>query len=144
MARYIVVRVESNKSADKLLEKFKAVPAIQLVGLFVSPTKFCPGKEVCGQDRRLVRSKRWGTTHCRVCKLPISTLDQSPRNLLDDEDLHPRFTTFRITAREPWGTPAKVHGVESIERKQAQVALGAARLRRHKQRKRRRRAAEEE
>lgn len=144
MARYIVVRVESNESAEKLLEKFKAVPAIQTIGLFASPTKFCPGKAVCGQERRLVRSKKWGTLHCRVCKLPINTLNQEPRNLLLDEDLHPRFVDFRISVREPYAPPETVYGVEAIERKKAQVANGAMRIKRHRQRKRRQRAAEED
>lgn len=135
MARYIVVRVESNESADKLLEKFKAVPAIQVVGLFVSPTKFCEGKTVCGEDRTLKRSARWGTLHCRVCKLPISTLPQAPRNLLLDEDLHQRFIDFRISVWEPYADPVKKYGAETIQRKKTQVADAAERVRRHKRRK---------
>ena len=132
MARYILVRVESNESADKLLEKFKAVPAIQLVGLFVSPAKFCPGKEVCGSDRTLIRSRKWGTTHCRVCKLPVSTIDQSPRNLLDDPDIHPRYNTARLTVREPWDTPTNMYGVEIIEQGRAQLERGKETMRKHK------------
>lgn len=135
MARYIVVRVESNDTADKLLKKFKAVPAIQVVGLFVSPTKFCPGKTVCGSDRLLKRSIRWGTLHCRVCKLPVSSLPQSPRNLLLDEDLHPRFIDFRISVWEPYAEPVKKYGAEAIQRKTAQMTDAAERIRRHKRRK---------
>lgn len=135
MARYVVIRVESNESADKLLDKFKAVPAIQVVGLFVSPTKFCPGKSVCGQDRRVIRSQRWGTTHCRVCKLPVSSLSQSPRNLLLPEDLHPRFVDFRISVWEPLTDPIKKYGREAIDRKNQQAADAKERVKRHKRRK---------
>lgn len=135
MARYIVIRVESNDTADKLLERFRAVPAIQVIGLFASPTKFCPGKSVCGADRTLRRSVRWGTLHCTVCKLAVSSNSQSPRNLLLDEDLHPRFVDFRITVWEPYADPVKKYGAEVIERKKLQVAHAAERVRRHKRRK---------
>lgn len=142
MARYILLRVESNESAQKLLEKFEDVPAIDTVGLFVSPTKFCPGKSVCGQDRKLVRSQRWGTTHCRVCKLPVSSLPQHPRNLLLDEDLHPRFVDINLSVWEPYDVPNRKYGEDVIQRKKDQVAQGSVRLQRHKQRKRRQRRRE--
>lgn len=136
MARYIVVRVESNETADKLLERFAPVPAIQVLGVFASGTKFCEGK--C-EDRRLIRSKKWGTTHCSVCRLPVTSISQQPRNLLRDPELHPRFNDLWLTVWEPFEPPEKKYGEDSIERKKLQARGAKEKIARHKQRNRRRR-----
>jgi hypothetical protein len=137
MARYIVLRVESNKTAETLLERFAPVKAINVVGLFVAVTEEkrckCPTPPT-----RIIRSTRWGTTHCPECKLPYTSVRQHPRNLLNDEDLHPRFNDLDISVWEPFfGDPVKKYGAELIQRKKDQVAAGAVRLKRHKARKRR-------
>lgn len=136
MARYIVLRIEENDKAERLLQKFEDVDAIVVAGVFVSPTKFCPGKQVCGEDRKLIRSRKWGTLHCRVCKLPVSTLPHQPRNLLHDPDLHPRFNDGpTLSVWEPFGFPVDKYGVEAIERKKQQVAQASERINRRKRRK---------
>lgn len=144
MARYIVLRVDQNENADKLLKKFEGVSAIQVLGLFASGTRFCEGKTVCGEDRKLITSRKWGTLHCSVCKLPVSSLPQNPRNLLNDPELHPRFVDLRLSVWEPYLPPEERYGVESIERKKKQVEQGKVRLKRHKAKKRREAARRED
>lgn len=137
MARYIVLRVESNQTADTLLERFAVVPAIKVVGLFASPTQFCEGK--CDNEGKSIRSKRWGLWFCPVCKKPKSTRMQTPRNLLNDIDLHPRFADMFISVWEPYhGDPVEKYGSEPIERKKEQAAQASERITRHKRRNKRR------
>jgi hypothetical protein len=137
MARYIVLRVDKNENADKLLKKFEGSPAIEVLGLFASGTKFCPGKSVCGQERKYVRSRRWGTTHCSICKLPVSSTGQQPRNLLNDPDLHPRFNDLTLTVWEPYETPERKYGEDAIQRMKNQASLGRKRMQRYWAKKRR-------
>lgn len=137
MARYIVLRVEKNETADALLKKFENVPAIQTLGVFASGTSFCGGKSVCGEDRRLIRSKKYGTTHCSVCRKPVSSISQQPRNLMLAEDLHPRFVDLRLSVWEPYSPPEEKYGQDSIDRKTKQVELGKNRIKRYKAKKRR-------
>jgi hypothetical protein len=137
VARYIVVRLEQNESAEQLLKKFETVPAIEVVGVFASGTSFCPGPSMCGSDRKYVRSRKYGTLHCTICKKPVTSASQTPRNLLYDEDLHPRFYDLRLSVWEPLEPPQKKYGVGMIDRKKAQVELGVRRLKRHKAKKRR-------
>ena len=143
MARYIVIRVESNESAQRLLERFAVVPAIRVVGLFASPNKFCDGK--CEREkndlgvRKTVRSKKWGLTFCPECKLPLASVMQRPRNLLQDVDLHPRFADMFISVWEPFtNEPAKKYGQAAIDNTKAQVERAGERISRSKRRTRRR------
>lgn len=137
MARYIVLRVERNETADQLLKKFEAVPAISVLGLFASGTKFCPGKSVCGPERKYIRSGKWGTTHCSICKLVVSSTSQSPRNLLNDPDLHPRFNDLTLSVWEPYEEPETKYGAAAIQRMKNQAAIGAKRMQRYWRKKQR-------
>ncbi len=113
MARYIVIRVESNATAETLLERFASVSAINVVGLFASPTTFCEG--VCSSNRRVIRSKKYGLSHCSECRLPISTLPHHPRNLLNHIDLHPRFSDMHLSVWEPFkGDPKGKYGANIV------------------------------
>lgn len=138
MARYIVVRVEDNDKADTLLERLRASRAIRIIGLFAAPTKFCPGKEVCGKDRRVIRSQKTGLTHCRVCRLPVSTLSHSPKNLLLPLDLHERLVDFRITVWEPYEHPVDKYGQKTIDIKRMRTEEAEAKLRKGRRRQTRR------
>lgn len=140
MARYIVLRVEENETADKLLEKLRAVPAIAVLGLFASATKFCPGKTECGQDRRLVQSKKTGLTHCSVCRKPVSTIFQTPKNLLLPEDLHPRFIDMWLKVMEPYGPPEEVYGKKQMEAKAQSVMEARDKVRKGRRRRERKAA----
>lgn len=134
MARYILLRVESTATAHKLLDRFASVPAIQVVGLFASSTKFCEGK--CNNEGRSKRSRQFGLWFCPVCKLPKSSIMQQPRNLLQDTNLHPRFADIFISVWEPFtNEPVKKYGQEVIDRVQDQVNNAAVRISRSKRRK---------
>lgn len=137
MARYIVIRVERNETADELLKRFESVPAIETIGLFASGTKFCPGKDVCGADRKLLRSEKWGTTHCSVCRLPVTSISQRPRNLLVEPDIHPRYQDVGLSVLEPYTPPTEKYGEQIVEQGRANSAAGREKLRKHKMKKRR-------
>ena len=136
MARYIVIRVESAKTADTLLERFAIVPAIKVVGLFASPSSFCEG--ACDNGGRSVRSRKWGLWFCPVCKKPKQSHMQQPRNLLQDIELHPKFADMHLSVWEPFtNEPHEKYGEEAIARVHAQVERAAERISRSKRRKRR-------
>lgn len=142
MARYIVIRVESHSTADELLKRFAVVPAIQICGLFASPTKFCEGK--CERPKNdmgvrvSTRSKKWGLSFCPVCKLPLKTMMQHPRNLLQPADLPSKFVDMFLSVWEPFELDAsKVYGADAIERTKAQIEVAAERIRKSKNRQRR-------
>lgn len=139
MARYIVIRVESTKTAETLLERFAKVPAIRTVGLFAAPSTFCEGN--CPSQERSVKSERWGLWFCPDCKKPKQSRMHAPRNLLQDPTLHPRFRDFYITVWEPFmNRPEEKYGLEAINRKAEQVAQATERIARSKRRARRRKA----
>lgn len=136
MARYIVLRVESNQTAETLLERFAVVPAIRVVGLFASPTTFCEGS--CPNEGKSVRSTKWGLWFCPICKKPKSSTMQAPRNLLMEEGLHPKFADFFISVWEPFmGRPREKYGDEAIDNTRAQVERAEERISRSKRRQRR-------
>lgn len=140
MARYIVLRVESDKTAQRLLDRFGVVPAIRVVGLFASPTKFCDG--TCDNGGKSIRSQKWGLWFCPVCKLPKKTM-QSPRNLLNEPGLHPRFADFFMSVWEPYmGRPREKYGDEAIDRARAHTERAQERITRSKRRRRRREQAD--
>jgi hypothetical protein len=144
MARYLVVRCESNDSADKLMEKFAPLEHVNVVGLFVACTKFCEcpfGVE----GQKVIRSKKWGTSHCSVCKLPFGhRLMQHPLNLLARKDLHPYFDDLHFSVsmavREPFtNEPEKIYGEEAIRRKNEQASYAGKRVGRAQRRRARKR-----
>lgn len=134
MARYMMLRVENNETAEKLMTKFEPVESVKVVGLFVAPTKFCEGK--CDNKGKSIRSKKWGTRHCPVCKLPKQNVMQQPRNLLQDMDLHPRFTDMFLSVWEPFtNDPEGKYGADAIERKKFQVLEAEEKIAKHKRKK---------
>lgn len=133
MARYIVLRVESNSIADELLKRFSVVSAIKVVGLFAAVSKQCKCPEYKG---RVIRSRKWGTVHCTECKMPRVSVMQHPRNLLQDEDLHPRYADFHLSVWEPFfNEPEEKYGEDAIERTKQQVRDAKERLSKSKRRK---------
>ena len=135
MARYVLLRVERNENADKLLAKFESKPGVDVLGVFASGVKFCPGKSVCGKDRTYKRSRKWGLTYCSTCKLPVSSTVQQPRNLLNDPELHPRFNDITLSVWEPYERPEVKYGQKAIDRMKAQVGVGRQRMQRYWARK---------
>lgn len=134
MARYIVLKVDSNDIVDKLLEKFSVVSSVKVVGLFASPTKFCEGK--CNSEGKSIRSRKWGTWHCPVCRLPTKARMHNPRNLLQDPNLHPRFADFFISVWEPFeNDPHERYGTEAIKGFEAQVEVAKQKIIRAKRRR---------
>lgn len=133
MARYIMLRIEETETATKLLERFSVVPAIQVVGLFGIPTKFCS----CASDSgRSIRSRKWGTWHCPECKLAKGGRMQQPRNLLQDIDLHPRFADMFLSVWEPFfNKPEEKYGADTLERVEAQVNQAKERVSKSKRRR---------
>lgn len=135
MARYVVLRVEDSEKAAKMVSKLGAKDGVDVLGLFGAGTRHCPGKSVCGPDRKYIKSRKWGTTHCSMCKLPVSSSAQQPKNLLNDPDLHPRFVDLTLSVWEPYERPEVKYGMKAIEKMKAQAGVGAVRMQRYWNRK---------
>lgn len=145
MARYLVVRCDSNDSADKLMEKFAPLSHVNVVALYVACTKFCECPSGT-EEQKVIRSKKWGTSHCSICKLPFGhRLMQHPKNLLEEEGLHPYFNdihfSIRMEVREPFtNEPEKIYGREKIEQRKRQAVVAGKRTGRAQRRRARKKA----
>lgn len=140
MARYLVLRVDTSSTADKLIEKFQPLSSVDVVGLFASPDKFCEGNCVY-PDRveKNVRSRKWGTLHCTICKLPKKSLRQSPRNLLQDPDIPAKYVDMYLSVWEPFVLdPVEKYGEAAIEGAKASAREVAETIKRQKTRRTRR------
>lgn len=99
MARYLVLRVESDDSADLLMSKFDPHETIEVIGLFYAGAKFCE----CAADSSPQAKKhgKFGIWYCPVCKRARQSNMQHPKNLLYDNELHPRYRDLFISVWEP-------------------------------------------
>lgn len=134
MGRYIVLKVDSTAKAEVLLERLKPAPSVEVIGVFAFGTKHCMRQGECADapERNLRRSSKWGTTHCSVCKLPVGTVMQHPRNLLIDPVIHPRYIDLHLSVLEPYQEPLARYGEQIIEQGKAGLAKGAEIMRKHR------------
>ena len=136
MARYVVLRVESTKTAEKLVEKFDPVESVEVVGLFPIPVKFCDNNCENPLKKSLILSQKWGLYYCPICKQPKQTMMHRPRNLLEDPELHPKFRDMHISVWEPFhNNPEEKYGDKAILAKKHQVADAAERVYKSKKRR---------
>lgn len=114
MARYLLVEIDENSRADKLMDKLDGVPGIRLIALWFKPTTFC---ECEGPWENSIRGKKFGIYLCPECKLPrAGGPHQRPLNLLEPGVPETMQNVF-LSIREPYQTPQEMHGIEAINKR---------------------------
>jgi hypothetical protein len=125
VARYIVLRVESEDAADKLLAKFEPISVIQVIGVFFASSKFCE----CDRETRPPNKKHkvFGVFYCPDCKRVRKDRLSHPHNLLFDRELHPRYNDCYLSVAEPphSGDPHEKYGTRVVEASRIDKAKAA-------------------
>lgn len=115
MARYVLVEVDENDRADRLIAKLEGVPGLRIVGLFGKPTIFCECPPPWPE--RSVRGKKYGWYMCPQCRNPRAFgPHQRPMNLLHHGVPETMQNVF-LSIREPYQTPQEMHGQDAIDKK---------------------------
>jgi hypothetical protein len=113
MARYVLIQVDENDRADRLIEKLSGVPGLRVIGLFGKPLQFC---ECEGPWERSSRGKRYGWYVCPECGKPRSGgPHQRPRNLLELDTPETMQNVF-LSIREPYQTSHEMYGQKAIDK----------------------------
>jgi hypothetical protein len=137
MARYLLVQVDRNDTADRLRDRLDAVAGLKVIGMFAKPTQFCECEEDTG---RSVRGSRFGWSLCPNCKKPKTDALQSSLPNLDEQGIPAQYQNIFLTIREPYLHPMKRTGPVAIATRLQQITITAAKnARRQKRRPRARR-----
>lgn len=114
MARYVLVEVDENDRADRLIQKLEVVPGLRIIGLWFKPTRFC---ECGGPWDRSIRERKYGVYICPACKRPREFgPHQRPMNLLEPGVPETMQNVF-LSIREPYQTPHEMHGAVAINKR---------------------------
>lgn len=143
MARYLLVMVDNNESADRLRYKLDRVSGIKVVGLFAKPTKFCEGKcQVGVQDARSIVGRKFGWRLCPVCHLPKRTFHYLKNLIAPDTPI--RFWDMFLQINEPWeNDPVGKYGAATIEAVRQAASLAGMKIGRTNRRRARKHKVEE-
>ena len=138
MARYLLVQVDRNDTADRLREKLDAVTGLKVIAMFGKPTRFCSCIEPL--DRSL-RGPRFGWYICPNCSAPKEdALHSSLINLLEAQETPAKYRNVFLTIREPYMSAMERTGPTAIAAFLREQAISTAKnLRRKKRRPRARR-----
>lgn len=94
MARYLLIEVDSNSTADRLraqIDSAGSTKGMRVVGMFRRPTQLCDCKTIerpnhlsTAPDTVLGDKFRWWI--CKVCRKPRAGMGQTLWNMLDEVD----------------------------------------------------------
>jgi hypothetical protein len=136
MARYLLVQVDRNDTADRLREKLDAVKGLKVIAAFAKPTRFCEC-EVKTEDS--TRGDKLGWWICGACRLPKAGVMQHPRNLLEEDEhgepIPSRFVNAFLTVREPYSTGLERVGQDAIDVLRANVLKNRDKAQRSRRRR---------
>jgi hypothetical protein len=114
MARYVLIQVDENDRADRLIDKLSGVTGLRIIGLFGKPTQFC---ECPGPWERSTRGKKYGWYCCPDCGYPRKFgPHQRPRNLLEGDTPETMQNVF-LSVREPYLNAMEMHGPTAIQKR---------------------------
>jgi hypothetical protein len=133
MARYLLVQVDKNDTADRLRERLDVVGGLKVIAMFGKPNRFC----ACEVDTgRSLRGPRFGWRICPNCSAPKEDAMQSALiNLLDEPDTPAKFRNVFLTIREPYASPAEHYGQKVIDITKEQIQQSWAKIQRRKKRR---------
>lgn len=120
MARYLLVAIDENDRADKLIPKLDSLRGVTCVALYGKPTKFCDDScqtDVHVDNRRSIFGARFGWALCPVCHKPRKRF-HTFKNLIQLGDLPVRFRDefLELRIKEPWNNdPVEKYGQAAID-----------------------------
>lgn len=138
MARYLLVAIDDNNVADRLIPKLDSLKGVNCVGLYGKPTKFCDDScqaDVNVSDKRSIFGKKFGWALCPVCHKPRTRFHML-KNLLELENLPARFVDcfFELRIKEPWNNdPVKKYGQAAIDGQRKLNEAAAEKLAKYRQ-----------
>lgn len=70
MARYVLIEVDDNEAANRLMTKLSQLKGMRIAGLFGVPQQYCecPKDEGYHQDKMVVRGSKLGWWVHRTCR----------------------------------------------------------------------------
>lgn len=97
MARYLLVEVDSNDSADRMRELIDtANKPMRVVAMFAKPAALC---ECEVRLEKSVRGSKFGWWLCPECRRPKQLSPQTLRNMLDDEGTPAKYREVFLSVR---------------------------------------------
>lgn len=130
MARLMLVSVDDNEKALKLMARLDGVDGVKTIGLYGQPTQFCDGTCQAGNmNAKSVHGKKFGWRMCPVCRKTKTTTFGYLRNLLEMENLPAVFKDCFLTIKWPYNNdPVEKYGQQIIDTKMAQLEETGARI----------------
>lgn len=100
MARYLLVELDNNDSADRMRAQIDAAElagkGMRVVGMFSKPAALC-GCPV--RSEKSVRGAKFGWWLCPECRRPKSGSPQTLANMLDDEGCPSKYRELFLSIR---------------------------------------------
>lgn len=142
MARLMLVSVNDNDKAEKLMAKLDGVDGVKTIGFYGQPTQFCDGTcQVEDMNAKSVHGRKFGWRLCPVCRKPKTTTFGYLKNLLEMEDLPAQFKDCFLQIKWPYNNdPVEKYGADTIERQRKVVILAGEKIDRYNRRNRRKRS----
>lgn len=100
MARYLLIEVDDNASAERLRAQIdNADKPIRVVGMFSKATQLC---ECTVRSNKSVRGAKFGWRLCPECRKPKTAGSQVLYNMLDDNGCPTKYRELWIGVRWVW------------------------------------------
>lgn len=102
MARYLLVEVDANDTAERLraqIDKAGEAKGMRVVGMFTKASQLC-NCEV--RSETSVRGAKFGWRLCPECRKPKTAGAQTLYNMLDDPDTPTKYRELWIGVRWVW------------------------------------------
>lgn len=106
MARYILVAVDDNGRADKLIEKLTPIGGVDVIGLFAKPQRYCTCSRI--KEQGYTWGQRLGWWVCTLCGRPsrgwgssAQAVVSQAKNLLMGGENNPATIEQTYTANVP-------------------------------------------
>jgi hypothetical protein len=112
MARYLLIEVDNNDSADRMRELIdNADKPMRVVAMFAKPGALC---ECEVRSEKSVRGAKFGWWLCPECRRPKSGGNQTLRNLLDDEGTPAKYREIFLCVRWIKDLAGKIRTARSV------------------------------
>lgn len=112
MARYLLVEVDNNDSADRMRAQIdNADKPMRVVAMFAKPGALC---ECAVRSDKSVRGAKFGWWLCPECRRPKSGGSQTLRNLLDDEGTPAKYRDLFLCVRWIKDLTGKIRTARSV------------------------------
>jgi hypothetical protein len=112
MARYLLVELDNNDSADRMRAQIdNAGKPMRVVAMFAKPGALCECEVTSAKS---VRGAKFGWWLCAECRRPKSGGNQTLRNMLDDEGCPAKYREIFLSVRWIRDFAGKIRTARSV------------------------------